>query len=230
MNSPTTRLLVAPAALVVVALTASAQITGYDLGTDVPPTSLDGYTFTPFPSDPTPINSQIYSVASPLGGDLGLATELLPPYSYHLTIGNGWSSWSQGYTGDVYSDTASHAMTLTLPPSTGAFYFYAEPNPQYPVPFSVTADETTPQGASIQTYVFGSSGANGFAFVAPAGSTISTIQVKSLYGFAVGEFGVASAVPEPSSTAVAVGVGLAVMAGARRFRSNTRSVNPDRRS
>ena len=211
------KLLPAAGAMLALAWTASAQITGYDLGTDAPPTDLGGYTFTVFPADPTAINTVTYSIASPLGGDLVLETDLLPPFSYHLAVGQGWATWSHGYTGDVYSDNVSHGFTITLPPSTGAFYFYAEPNPQYPVPVEVTADETTPAGTSISTLVSGFYGANGFAFVAPAGSTITTIRLTSLYGIGVGEFGIAAAVPEPGSSAVAVAVGLMAMAGIRRF-------------
>jgi hypothetical protein len=217
MKQPSPNLLTAAGALLALAWTASAQITGYDLGTDAPPTDLGGYTFTVFPADPTPINTVTYSIASPLGGDLVLETDLLPPYSYHLAVGQGWATWSHGYTGDVYSDNVSHGFTITLPPSTGAFYFYAEPNPQYPVPVEVTADETTPAGTSISTLVSGLYGANGFAFVAPAGSTITTIRLYSLYGIGVGEFGIAAAVPEPGSSAVAVAAGLMTMAGVRRF-------------
>jgi hypothetical protein len=224
------RLLALAGAILALSLNTSAQIIGYDLGTDAPPTDLDGYTFTAFPADPSPINTITYSITSPLGGDLVLATELLPPYSYHLAVGQGWATWSHGYTGDVYSDNASHGFTITLPPSTGAFYFYAEPNPQYPVPVTVTADETTPAGTSISTYVTGYYGANGFAFVAPAGSTITTIRLTSLYGIAVGEFGIAAAVPEPGSSAVMVAAGLIVMAGVRRVRTNSRRASAQHRS
>lgn len=213
------RLLALAGAILALSLNASAQIIGHDLGTDVPPTDLGGYTFTPFPADPNPINAITYSLTSPLGGDLVLEADLPPPFSYHLTVGHGWATWSHGYTGDVYSDNLSHSFTLTLPSSTGAFYLYVEPNPQYPVPVKVTADETTPAGTSISTLVTGFYGANGFAFVAPAGSTISTIHVSSLYGIGIGEFGIAAAVPEPGSSTVVVAVGLMAMAGVRRFRT-----------
>ncbi len=229
MNHPSLRILATAGAILAGRMVASAQIVGYDLGTDAPPTDLGGYTFTAFPADPSPLNSITYSVASPLGGDLGLAADLPPPYSYHLAVGQGWASWSHGYTGDVYSDNVSHAFTLTLPPSTGAFYFYAEPNPQYPVPIEATADETTPAGTSILSYVTGYYGANGFAFVAPAGSTITTIRVSSLYGIAIGEFGIAAAVPEPASTAVMVGVGLMAMAAVRRYHNGSRSSDARKR-
>jgi hypothetical protein len=219
------RLLALAGAILALSFNISAQIIGYDLGTDAPPTDLGGYTFTAFPSDPNPIGAITYSVASPLGGDLVIAAEVPPPYTFHHVIGQGWATWSHGYTGDVYSDNYSHSYTLTLPPSTGAFYLYAEPNPQYPVGVQVTADESTPAGTSISTYVLGNYGANGFAFVAPVGSTITTIHVSSMYNLAVGEFGIATAVPEPGSSAVTVALGLMAMAGVRRFRTTSRQAS-----
>ena len=112
--------------LVVLMLGAAAQaaITGVALGTAAPPPMIGGWVMTPFPPDPQ--GSPVTSVASPLGGVVGFSASM-----GHLTIGGGWATWSHGYTGDVYRDprrAIPHAVTLTMPPGTGAFYLYAEPN------------------------------------------------------------------------------------------------------
>lgn len=130
------------------------------------------------------------------------------------------ATWSHGYTGDVYTDNASQGLTFTLPPGTGAFYFYAEPNPQYFIPMTVTDDS----GTAIYTFVAGYSGADGFAFTAPQGQTLSTIRITSLYPFAVGEFGIASAVPEPVSGTGAVAIGLVCLSLGRTYQNVSKIV------
>lgn len=196
-----------------VAVDSIAQTTAIEIGTDAPPTSLNGYSFIPFGPDTSPIGSSLFSITSPLGGELITQEDVLPPYTVHYAIGNGWATWSHGYTGDVYTDNTSTGLTFTLPPGTGAFYFYAEPNPQYPIPMTVTDDS----GSTIFTSVLGDSGADGFAFAAPQGQMLSTIRITSLYPFAVGEFGIASAVPEPVSGTVAIAIGMVCFSLGRAY-------------
>jgi hypothetical protein len=110
------------------------------------------------------------------------------PSLNHRRIGDGWASWSHGYTGDVYYARGEHTVTLTLPPQTRAFAFYAEPNHQ--AVFDITA--TTSDGATSGAVpVDGSGGARFFGFFATAGSFVSSIVVASPDDdFAIGEFSI----------------------------------------
>src|SRR5262245_52986426 len=91
--------------------------------TAAPPATLGQYTMTPFGDDARTLFSLVSDVASPLGGEVGFSADL-----FHLeTPAGGWTSWSNGYAGDVYF-AGGTTLTLTLPAGTGAFYFFAEPN------------------------------------------------------------------------------------------------------
>jgi uncharacterized repeat protein (TIGR01451 family) len=164
-------------------------------GTGSPPPTLGGYTMTPFPADPQPVGTQVSSVASPLSGSVSFSPSLL-----HDTIGNGWDSWSNGYTGDVYDTTLNPdptSATLTLPSGTGAFYFYAEPNQFATLDITATAQD----GTSTTVAVNGDAGAQYFGFYGTGSDTVASIAVSTTdpFGFAVGEFGI-SAVPDLSIT------------------------------
>jgi len=157
-------------------------------GTAAPPATLGPYTMTPAPDDTRPIGQDVFVTTVPLGiGDLSFSHQMS-----HVEIGDGWATWSHGYTGDVYADYVGATVTMTLPPGTEAFYFYAEPNAYGQ--FSITA--TSNSGiTSGPVQVEGNSGARYFGFYTtdPA-TTISSITVdvaSSASGFAVGEFGIA---------------------------------------
>ncbi len=180
--------------------TAQAAIIGAVGNTSAPLGTLGGYTMTPFANDPRPTNpTTVSSVPSPLGGDLMFSPDLT-----HDKIGDGWATWSHGYTGDVYDTYNLYdptTVTLTLPDDTVAFYFYAEPNAAglHQITFSV---DGAPQGGKN---VEGISGANYFGAYTTNGDLIHEITVTcSGCAFAVGEFGIAKAetvdaVPEPAS-------------------------------
>lgn len=182
-------------------------------GTSAPSATLGPFTMTPFPDDTRSVFSNVTNIPSPLGGQITTSSSV-----NHREIGNGWASWSHGYTGDVYYSNGLQSVTLSLPASTGAFYFYVEPQP-----FSfhdITA--TTDSGAMVTQNVTGSSGAAYYGFYTDASDTIASITISSpTTDFAFGEFGIAqtAAVPEPSSLAV-FGIGACVAAGgaARRRR------------
>jgi hypothetical protein len=154
-------------------------------GTAAPPATLGPYTMTPFANDARPVLADVSSVPSPLGGSLGFI-----PALNHRKIGNGWASWSHGYTGDVYYSNGATSVTMIMPLRTKAFYFYAEPNP-FAV-FDITA--TTNTGVTSGPIpVDGTGGATYFGFyTGPNPSeTIATINVSSTVDFAIGEFGIA---------------------------------------
>ena len=161
-----------------------AVTTAVDLGTAAPPATLGGYTMTPFPTDGRPLFQDEINVPSPLGGDVTFSDPLT-----HFQIGNGWSTWSHGYTGDVYFTNGLQSTSLTLPANTGAFYFYAEPN-LFGM-FTVTVTDSS--GVTIVTSVEGDSGANGFGFFADPGMSLVSVSITvDGSDFAIGEFGIAS--------------------------------------
>jgi hypothetical protein len=156
-------------------------------GTGPPPATLGPYTMTAFGPDPQPVNQgpDVTSVNDPAG------TVSFSPALNHSTVGNGWDTWSHGYTGDVYWTTGS-TITITLPAGTRAFYFYAEPNTFDVFEVTATAQDGTTSGP-IQ--VQGNSGAKYFGFYATGTPNIESIMVTTTdtTGFGVGEFGIASA-------------------------------------
>jgi len=174
-----------------------ASIQGVNLGTGAPPTTLGTFTMTPFGDDTRPVIGDVSFVDSPLGGPVSFGSVVS-----HREIGNGWATWSHGYTGDVYYTNGATTLELGLPSGTGAFYLYAEPNPFSEHTF-VTVE--TVSGASLTQQIHGSSGAAGFGFYTDSFDTIQTIQVSSDVDFAVGEFGIAaggSVIPEPATVII----------------------------
>jgi hypothetical protein len=95
-------------------------------GTGATPATLGQYTMPPFTADPTEEGTDETQLTGPTG-TISFDTAL-----QHDLVGDGWQTWSNGYTSDVYEDDdqlvdGSFEITVTLPPGTGAFYAYAEP-------------------------------------------------------------------------------------------------------
>lgn len=206
-------------AIVLVSLTtglANAASQGLLLGTAAPSTIVGGiYLLTPFPADPRPEFDPVSDVPSPLGGNVGLDTDL-----DHLVVPFSWGSWSHGYVGDVYAFPAGavgspdFTLTFTLPADTAAFVFYAEPADFGIFDFSAVAAG----GPLLSSPVDGDGGAVGFAFYADPGETLGPITITSSASFAVGEFSIA-AVPE-ASTSLGSLLGAAVLGGTVLRRRN----------
>ncbi|MCH8047398.1 MAG: hypothetical protein IID44_27175 [Planctomycetes bacterium] len=172
---------------------ANAAIIGVAGGTGAPSSTLGAYTMTPFPDDTRPTFTDVTDVAAPnppVGGVVGFSIPLS-----HREIGAGLATWSHGYTGDVYYTKGATSVTLTRPANTGAFYLYAEPN-QFAT-FEITA--VSASGTSVMQSVAGASGASYFGFHStdPFDAIVS-IEIVSSTDFAIGEFGIAQVIPEPS--------------------------------
>jgi hypothetical protein len=159
-------------------------------GTAAPPTTLGPYAMTAFGPDPQPVGATVTGV-SDSAGMLGFSPALT-----HRRVGNGWATWSHGYTGDVYSTPSGGPITITLPAGTRAFYLYAEPNIFNVFNVTATAQDGTTSGP---VQVQGNSGAQYFGFYATGSPNIATITVTGTdtTGLAVGEFGIAPAASPP---------------------------------
>ena len=161
------------------------------VGTAAPPATLGGYTMTPFAQDSRSSFQIVTDVPAPGGRTLQFDRSM-----EHRRIGNGWSGWSHGYTGDVYSNSALAAspttdqVKMTLPANTKAFYFYVEPNVFATFDVTAMSNDGTTSGPIA---VSGISGAKYFGFYSEGGTTLSTITVDVVagaQGFAIGEFGI----------------------------------------
>lgn len=168
-------------------------------GTAAPPSTLGGYTMTAFGADPQSTFTAVSSVAGP-NGNIGFSPSLT-----HVTVGSGWATWSNGYTGDVYS-TGGTSVTISMPANTLAFYFYAEPNVFSTFSMSAVSDNGTSSGP---VSVAGFAGARYFGFYATGGDKISSITVScpsAALGFAVGEFGIYQCTPPTISVSLSPNV------------------------
>jgi hypothetical protein len=149
-------------------------------GVGAPPATLGGYVMSPFSVD-TRNDVSVASVSGPTG-DIGFSPSLV-----HTQVGYGWATWSNGYYGDVYTTAPALSVTISLPPSTSAFYFYAEPDPFST--FDITA--TTSDGATSGAVpVYGAYGAQYFGFYTDGSVQLESITVSSDVDFALGEFGI----------------------------------------
>lgn len=153
-------------------------------GTGAPPSTLGPYTTQAFGADSQPLNTDVDGVTGPTG-----AVSFSPALE-HLQVGNGWETWSNGYTGDVYYTGGAESTTVTLPAGTNAFYLYAEPAEFESFTVTATAQDGTSSGP---VSVEGESGATYLGFYGTGGATISSITVTcdDEDGFAIGEFGIA---------------------------------------
>ena len=160
-------------------------------GTSAPPATLGPFAMTSFAPDVRPVPGDVTDVAGPTG-PLGFGATVS-----HVRIGNGWSTWSHSYTGDVYSTKGAQSLTLTLPPNTGAFAFYVEPNNFGTFNITATAQDSTTSGA---VPVEGFAGARYFGFFGVGDATVTSVTITSTISFAVGEFGIAEAARDELET------------------------------
>jgi hypothetical protein len=161
-------------------------------GTSAPPSTLGPYTMSTFSTSSASNGTSVTSV-NQLDTFGGAQITFDHPLKKQ-TVPAGWSTWSHGYTGDVYTNIggapAQDALTIGLPTGTSAFYFYAEPNNFAVFNVTATAQDGTTSGA---TQVNGTGGAKYFGFYGDPGNPLVSISVSvdsGAAGFAVGEFGI----------------------------------------
>jgi hypothetical protein len=155
-------------------------------GTGPPPATLGPFTMTKFGTDFQPAGGTLVPGVNDPAGNISFGPSL-----YHYTVGAGWATWSNGYTGDVYDlgQGSGGSVTVTLPAGTDAFYLYAEPNPFAVIDITATTNDGTTSG-SIP--VQGDGGAQYFGFYTDGSVSISSVTVSSGQDFAIGEFGISS--------------------------------------
>jgi hypothetical protein len=169
-------------------------------GTSAPPATLGSpssmlYSMLPFGPDSLAGDALVTAVAGPAeslspSGSASTGTIGFSAPLQHCLIGGCWTSWSNGYKGDVYV-SGRQAVTITLPAQTNAFYFYAEPN-QF-MTFSMTA--TTNDGTTSGPIpVAGYAGAQYFGFYTTGTAPLSSVTISGddTTGFAIGEFGISA--------------------------------------
>jgi hypothetical protein len=204
------KLLVALSFAVVVPV--HAQLVGIAGHKKAPELTYGGYTMTSFKDDTRPVFDMVSGLETPVGGSVNFGKNLS-----HYEIGNGWLTWSNGYSGDVYFNPDTSSLTLTLPSFTKAFYFYTESNAMSNHRFTVSSGDVV-----LKENINGEAGAEIFAFYGTGSAFVSTITIScdDTLGFAIGEFGIARAmpVPEPGTYALVGAAGLIGLFVVRRIR------------
>lgn len=147
-------------------------------GAGAPPAVLHGIPVTPFAADPRPTGVEVSDV-----GPLTLSKPAL-----HLHVDESWESWSNAYYGDVY---LTSGLTITLPPRTSAFSFYAQPDRHRKVTIKAKTDDGTTAKVSVDgTDEEGDARYFGFYSTKPLTSFIKTVKISSSEPFAFGELGI----------------------------------------
>ncbi len=113
------------------------------------------------------------------------------------TIGDGWATWSGGYTGQVlYALNSTSLITTFTSGPVSAFGFFAQPDPFDIVQITMTLSD----GSVVTEPVNGNSGARFFGWT---GMPISSFTLSSPELFALGDFytagGEVGVIPEPST-------------------------------
>jgi len=198
--------------------------------TNAPESTLGGFTMSPL-ARTSPRFTQVTSTFGSLSVGFSQSVYETRVPSAGETPPSGESffgSWSHGYTGNVWHTFDSgnpRSLTMTLPTSTKAFYFYVQPVALGIV--SITIDY--PGISSRSLSATGNAGAVYVGLHSDAGEDLTSIKITSdesagALGFAVGEFGIFNSdsggggvVPEPTSIAIFGLSGLAFLV--KRVRS-----------
>lgn len=161
----------------------------------------------PVPESPQPLFSSLSTLSTPLG-NLNFS-----PLVSKRKIGQGWGTWSHGYTGDVYFNQGWTTTTITLPAGVTAFDFYLEPNAFNLFNIAVTAINQG-QTTTLSQRISGNGDAKYFGFYTSDQNMLAKIVITDssggqAAGFAIGQMRIASkAFPEPASALGVFTVGI----------------------
>lgn len=176
-------------------------------GTAAPPDALGPYALTSLAQDFRPDGSSVLGIPAPVSVSFDRPMKL-------LSLGTGWSTWSHGFTGEVYA-TGTSELVLTPAPNTFAIGLAIEPDLVGTLQFSVGVD-----GTAITVDIDGDGGAQWVGFwsddsTQPIGLLWIRDVAGTAAGFAVGEVGVYTrmTVPEPAAYTMLFGVGLVGLVG-----------------
>jgi hypothetical protein len=147
-------------------------------GNGSPPPTLHGIPVTTFAADTRATGVEVSDI-----GPLALSKPAV-----HLHVDETWESWSNAYHGDVY---LTSGVTITLPPRTSAFSFYAQPDRYRKVTIKAKTDDGTNAKVSVDgTDEDGDAKYFGFYSTKPLTSFIKTVKISSSEPFAFGELGI----------------------------------------
>jgi hypothetical protein len=180
---------------------ADAAVVFVNLGTAAPPSAVGTFAVTPYDLAPQTAIPNMTNTSVIPGSPVAPDTITSFPVQKR-TIGDGWMSWSHGYSGPVfYTVSVVPPLTLSIAPAK-AFYLYVQPA-AFGRPFAV-AVTTNDGGSSGPVLVDGSGGATGFGFYTTAGESITLVTIDAepnAQGFAFAELGLGlTGVGTPSPT------------------------------
>jgi len=180
---------------------AGAAVVFVNLGTAAPPSAVGTFAVTPYDLAPQTALPNMTNTSVIPGSPLLPDTITSFPVQKRA-VGDGWTSWSHGYTGPVFFTVpVVPPLTLTIAPAK-AFYVYVEPA-AFGRPFAVSV-VTNAGGSSGPVLVDASGGATGFGFYTTAGESITSVTIDAdpnAQGFAFAELGLGvSGVGTPSPT------------------------------
>ncbi len=132
-------------------------------------------------------------------------------------IGQGWATWSHGYTGEVFYTNGAFSMGYDVNMDNAyAFDAYAEPNADGGSSFFATAYGSAGGEVSVEFQAFMCADARHFGFYAE-GERIIRVEVTATGDFAIGEWRVG--LPAPGAIALMGFAGIR-FAGRRRCTQN----------
>lgn len=183
------------------AATAGVAVETY--GTAAPPRTVIGQWLVTVPPSP-----DLYLDITYLPDGLGAGFWFSSPVNVRR-VGEGWGSWSHGYTGNVYYSNGAKSLTI-FPFYDTIFQFYVQPASIGVASISVTG--VGPYGTSSVSaaqQVDGDGGAAGWAFYMTDYTWVESVTITADVDFAVGEMAYWF-VPAPGGLGVLVVTGLLV--------------------
>ncbi|MEO1278495.1 MAG: GC-type dockerin domain-anchored protein [Planctomycetota bacterium] len=183
------------AAMAAMSTAAHAQLSYTHLGTEAPPTEIDGYDLQ---SAFEIRASGLFYPTFPTAGLLSPRTATWDEALRLERIGDDWPTWSHGYEGAVYTtDLVTDEVEFTFPEGeVGALMFYVQPRRWGTFEFNIQVITARGDIRFINESIRALD-AEGFAFSTESGDSITSVRIQNpialATGFAVGEFSSAPA-------------------------------------